>query len=88
MSQPDIIGIMQGRLSRPQNDKIQSFPVDNWEKEFELAAEIGYVCIEWIIDSVRYGGKITLVEDALFTPISTWHLGDEMAWIWTRTFQV
>ena len=42
---------MQGRLSRPQNDKIQLFPVNNWEQEFELAAEIGYVCIEWIIDS-------------------------------------
>ena len=51
MNQPDKIGIMQGRLSRPQNDKIQSFPVNNWEQEFELAAETGYTCIEWVIDS-------------------------------------
>ena len=42
---------MQGRLSRPQNDKIQSFPVNNWEQEFELAAEIGFHFIEWVIDS-------------------------------------
>jgi L-ribulose-5-phosphate 3-epimerase len=45
------IGIMQGRLSKPINGKIQSFPADNWEREFELAAEIGYSNIEWVIDN-------------------------------------
>ena len=45
------IGIMQGRLTKSRNDKIQFFPVENWEKEFELAAEIGFNCIEWVIDS-------------------------------------
>jgi L-ribulose-5-phosphate 3-epimerase len=45
------IGIMQGRLSKPRNEKIQSFPVHDWEKEFELAAEIGYGSIEWVIDT-------------------------------------
>ena len=45
------IGIMQGRLSRRIGDKIQSFPINDWEKEFQLAAEIGYSCIEWVIDS-------------------------------------
>ena len=45
------IGIMQGRLSKPRNRKIQSFPVDNWQREFELAATIGYNSIEWVIDS-------------------------------------
>jgi len=42
---------MQGRLSNPINGKIQSFPFNNWEKEFEVAQEIGYGCIEWVIDS-------------------------------------
>jgi dTDP-4-dehydrorhamnose reductase len=37
--------------------------------------------IEWILNSVKNAEKITLFGDAFFTPISTWHLGDEMAWI-------
>jgi len=45
------IGIMQGRLSRPVNANIQSFPFNNWENEFKIASEIGYACIEWVIDS-------------------------------------
>jgi L-ribulose-5-phosphate 3-epimerase len=48
---PKNIGIMQGRLSKPLNEKIQSFPIDNWENEFKIASEIGYTCIEWVIDS-------------------------------------
>ncbi len=50
MSFPEIIGIMQGRLTEPRNGKIQSFPINNWDQEFELAAEIGFNCIEWVID--------------------------------------
>ena len=45
------IGIMQGRLSKPVNGKIQAFPFNNWENEFKIASEIGYACIEWVIDS-------------------------------------
>lgn len=44
------IGIMQGRLSPPYNNKIQSFPNNHWENEFILAKEIGLNFIEWIID--------------------------------------
>jgi hexulose-6-phosphate isomerase len=51
MNYTDKIGIMQGRLSKPINGKIQSFPTDNWENEFKIASEIGYSCIEWVIDS-------------------------------------
>ena len=36
------LGIMQGRLSKPLNGKIQSFPKDTWKKEFYDAKEIGY----------------------------------------------
>ena len=52
MNYTDKIGIMQGRLSKSINGKIQSFPTDNWENEFKIASEIGYSCIEWVIDSV------------------------------------
>lgn len=44
------IGIMQGRLLPPVDNRIQSFPRDNWETEFALAAEAGLDCIEWVYD--------------------------------------
>lgn len=44
------IGIMQGRLSKPINNKIQSFPVNTWENEFYLAKDIGFELIEWVLD--------------------------------------
>ena len=44
------IGIMQGRLSKPLNGRIQSFPINTWEKEFYLAKEIGFELIEWVLD--------------------------------------
>ena len=37
--------------------------------------------MEWIVESVSSGREITLFDDALFTPITTWHLGDELEWI-------
>ena len=47
------IGIMQGRLVPPVNDKIQAFPREPWAEEFDLAAVVQLDCIEWIYD--RYG---------------------------------
>ena len=44
------IGIMQGRLSKSVNGKIQSFPIYSWKKEFYLAKEIGFELIEWVLD--------------------------------------
>jgi len=37
--------------------------------------------VEWIVNSVKNGKEITLFEDVLFTPITTWHLANEMEWI-------
>lgn len=37
--------------------------------------------VEWIVQSVSSGKEITLFDDALFTPITIWHLGDELEWI-------
>ena len=44
------IGIMQGRLSPRIDGKIQAYPANTWQKEFEIAKEIGYSAIEWIIE--------------------------------------
>ncbi len=44
------IGVMQGRLSKPVNNKIQSFPNRNWKKEFLLAKKLSLKFIEWTLD--------------------------------------
>ena len=44
------LAITQGRLSRQIGKKIQSFPSESWEEEFEIAKSIGLKNIEWIID--------------------------------------
>ena len=45
------IGIMQGRLSPRIDGKIQAYPARTWQKEFEIAQEIGYAAIEWIVEN-------------------------------------
>lgn len=47
---PLTIGIMQGRLLPPIDGRVQSFPRDGWQREFELAAELGYGSIELTIE--------------------------------------
>ena len=37
--------------------------------------------VEWIVNTVKEGKEIILFDDALFTPITTWHLANEMEWI-------
>lgn len=44
------IGVIQGRLSRPRHNRIQSFPGEEWEREFELAGELGLDRIEMVFD--------------------------------------
>jgi L-ribulose-5-phosphate 3-epimerase len=44
------IGIMQGRLTPRIDGKIQAYPAKTWQKEFEIAKEIGYSAIEWIVE--------------------------------------
>lgn len=50
------IGIMQGRLLPPEDNRIQCFPRKRWDREFELAAQAGLDCIEWIYD--LYGADV------------------------------
>jgi hexulose-6-phosphate isomerase len=49
-----MLGIMQGRLSKSLNGKIQEFPKDCWEIEFELANDLGLGAIEWTLDYADY----------------------------------
>src|SRR3990167_7916074 len=49
-----MIGIIQGRLSAPVNNKIQAFPWDSWEDEFRIAATIGFDDIEFIFETENY----------------------------------
>ena len=44
------IGFMQGRLSPVQNGKIQEFPWNSWESEFEIGNNIGFNLMEWTLD--------------------------------------
>ena len=37
--------------------------------------------VEWLINSIKRGNHITLFNDVFFTPISIWHLADELEWI-------
>jgi hexulose-6-phosphate isomerase len=54
---------MQGRLVPPTDNRIQCFPRERWEDEFELAAHAGLDCIEWIYD--LYGADVNpLVTDS------------------------
>jgi len=43
------LGIMQGRLSPDFHSNFQFFP-ENWQAEFPLAKDIGFRCIEWLVD--------------------------------------
>ena len=51
-----LIGIMQGRLVPPSDNRIQCFPRQNWADEFEQGAKAGIDCIEWIYD--YYGADV------------------------------
>ena len=50
----DKIGLMQGRLTKPYKEVIQSFPWDNWEQEILIARENRFKFIEWTIDDYNF----------------------------------
>jgi L-ribulose-5-phosphate 3-epimerase len=57
------IGIMQGRLIPPTDNRIQCFPREHWADEFALASQAELDCIEWIYD--LYGAEVNpLATDA------------------------
>ena len=61
------IGIMQGRLSRPVDGKIQAFPWNTWEQEFFQAKEIGLDVIDWIVEKDRLHENPLLTEQGAKT---------------------
>ena len=48
------IGFIQGRLSPITNNRIQQFPWDLWQNEFNLASAIDIKIIEWTIDTFKF----------------------------------
>lgn len=49
------IGVLQGRLTPSRGRGIQFFPGEpgEWEREFELASEIGISHIQWVCDTTQ-----------------------------------
>jgi L-ribulose-5-phosphate 3-epimerase len=45
------VGVMQGRLSPPEEGRFQSFPRESWREEFARAKAAGLRYIEWIHDA-------------------------------------
>ena len=44
------IGFMQGRLSPMTDGRIQSFPWDSWQEEFESGQKNNFSLMEWTLD--------------------------------------
>lgn len=45
------VGIIQGRLSPPSLKRLQAFPWESWEQEFERARTCGFEGIEWLFEA-------------------------------------
>ncbi len=50
-----VFGVMQGRLSPPEEGRFQAFPRNSWRQEFMRARAAGISYIEWIYDD--YGAS-------------------------------
>ena len=46
----NLLGVIQGRLVPKYKGRYQAHPVNYWQGEFQLAANIGLDCIEFILD--------------------------------------
>jgi L-ribulose-5-phosphate 3-epimerase len=62
-------GIMQGRLSPPEDNRFQSFPRASWREEFPRARAAGLDYIEWIHDA--YGEAKDPTTNRIANPIFT-----------------
>ena len=58
-------GIMQGRLSPPEDGRFQSFPRNSWREEFPRAKAAGLDYIEWIHDHYDLGANPIFTEAGL-----------------------
>jgi len=58
-------GVMQGRLSRPEDGRFQSFPRNSWRDEFARARAAGFSYIEWIHDHYDEGANPIFTAEGL-----------------------
>lgn len=58
-------GVMQGRLSPPENGRFQSFPRHCWRDEFSRAKAAGFSYIEWIHDDYDKGANPIFSDEGL-----------------------
>lgn len=65
MSSQHTYGVMQGRLSPPEDGRFQSFPRIGWRDEFAKAKAAGFSYIEWIHDDYDQGANPIFTEDGL-----------------------
>lgn len=57
-----VLGVMQGRLSPPEEGRFQSFPRKSWQAEIARARDAGVSYIEWIYD--EYGASVNPITSA------------------------
>lgn len=62
---PHTYGVMQGRLSPPEEGRFQSFPRVGWRNEFAKAKAAGFSYIEWIHDEYDKGANPIFTEEGL-----------------------
>ncbi len=60
-----IYGVMQGRLSPPEDGRFQSFPRGGWRDEFAKAKAAGFDYIEWIHDAYGHDANPIFDDDGL-----------------------
>ena len=60
---PNTYGVMQGRLSPPEDGRFQSFPRLGWRDEFAKAKAAGFFYIEWIHDDYDQGANPIFTEE-------------------------
>lgn len=59
------IGIMQGRLSPPEDGRFQSFPRNSWRQEIARARDAGLDYIEWIYDEYGHTANPLTTEEGI-----------------------
>ena len=64
------LGMIQGRLLRPEDGGIQEFPAC-WEEEFDIAKNLGLNHIEWIITTRSFSYNAIFSKDCSGFPISS-----------------
>lgn len=56
--------MMQGRLSPIIDNRIQTFPTENWEQEIQQCSKLGIKLIEWTVDTLTFSQNPILQESA------------------------